>query len=135
MRPKASATMLMIPKWTGSMPAVLTIGSSTVPTMMIAGIASRKQPTARNTPAMTKPIAAGPRLYAAMRADQRLRNLAVGEQPAEHRRGAEAEKRDRRERAGLEQHRLQFLPADFAVDDRRQEQARRAPPSRRTRSP
>jgi hypothetical protein len=30
------------------------------PTMMMAGIASRKQPTTRNAPAMKKPVATGP---------------------------------------------------------------------------
>ena len=47
-RPKASETMPIIAKCTGSMCTARASGSRIVPTMMIAGMASRKQPTTRN---------------------------------------------------------------------------------------
>ena len=52
--------MPIMAKCTGSSPAAAASGLRIVPTMMIAGIASRKQPTTRNTPAMKKPVAIGP---------------------------------------------------------------------------
>jgi hypothetical protein len=55
-RPKASDTMPIIAKCTGSMATAWASGCRIVPTMMIAGIASRKQPTTRNTAAMKKPV-------------------------------------------------------------------------------
>src|SRR5258708_1703770 len=53
--PKASETMPMMAKWIGFMPTEAASGCRIVPKMMIAGIASRKQPTTRNTNAMKKP--------------------------------------------------------------------------------
>ena len=47
--------MPMIANDTGCMLTDAASGCSVVPTMMIAGIASRKQPTTRNTNAMKKP--------------------------------------------------------------------------------
>ena len=52
--------MPIMAKCTGSSPAERASGSRMVPTMMIAGMASRKQPTTRNTKAMKKPVAIGP---------------------------------------------------------------------------
>src|ERR1700741_5168677 len=64
-RPKASDTMPTMAKGIGAMPTLRASGSSTVPTMTIAGMASRKQPPTRNTPAMKKPVAIGPMPHAA----------------------------------------------------------------------
>ena len=58
--PNASETMPIMAKCTGSMWTVFTSGSRIVPTMMIAGIASRKHPTARNANATKKPVAVSP---------------------------------------------------------------------------
>ena len=86
-----------------------------VPTMMMAGMASRKQPTTRNTNTMKKPTpiekAPCPPRYA-----QPLRDLVIGEQPAEYRRGANAEECDGGELAGLEKRRPELLASHFAVD-------------------
>ena len=49
-----------IAKWTGCMFTERASGSRIVPTMMIAGIASRKQPTTRNAKAMKNPVASTP---------------------------------------------------------------------------
>ena len=56
--------MPTIANCTGCMFADRASGSSVVPTMMMAGIASRKQPTTRNTKAMKKPTPIGPMLQA-----------------------------------------------------------------------
>ena len=52
--------MPIIAKCTGSMWTARASGSRIVPTMMIAGIASRKQPTTRKQKAMKKPVAVMP---------------------------------------------------------------------------
>jgi hypothetical protein len=48
--------MPIIAKWTGSMPADTVSGCRIVPTMMMAGMASRKQPTTRKTAATNRPV-------------------------------------------------------------------------------
>ena len=63
--PKASEMMPIMAKCTGSSPAEAAIGERMVPTMMIAGMASRKQPTTRNTAAMKKPVWIGPMPHSA----------------------------------------------------------------------
>ena len=47
--------MPMMANDTGCMPTDCASGCNTVPTIMMAGIASRKQPTTRNAPAITNP--------------------------------------------------------------------------------
>ena len=59
-RPNASDTMPIMAKCTGSIATALASGSRIGAQMMMAGIASRKQPTTRNTKAMKKPVAAKP---------------------------------------------------------------------------
>ena len=64
-RPNASDTMPTIAKWTGSMCTDRASGSRIVPTMMMAGIASRKHPTTRKQNAMKKPVVVMPMSHAA----------------------------------------------------------------------
>ncbi len=52
--------------------------------------------------------------------EQRLRNLEVGEQPAEDRRRADAEERDGRQLAGFEQRVPELVPVHLAVEAERQ---------------
>ncbi len=63
-RPKARLTMLIMAKCTGCSPACSASGWRIEPTTMMAGIASRKQPTTRNTAAMKKPVRIGPICHA-----------------------------------------------------------------------
>src|SRR5882672_2036371 len=58
--PNASETIEMIANCTGCKSTDLASGSSTVPTITMAGMASRKQPTTRKQNAMKKPAAIGP---------------------------------------------------------------------------
>ena len=55
MRPKAKDTMPTMAKCTGCMPTDSASGCKVVPTMMMAGMASKKQPTTKNAPAINKP--------------------------------------------------------------------------------
>jgi len=59
-RPKARDTIDTMAKCTGFMSTEAASGCSTVPTITIAGMASRKQPTTRKTKAMKKPTPIGP---------------------------------------------------------------------------
>ena len=52
--------MPIMAKCTWSMPTPMVSGCRMAPTMMMAGMASRKQPTTRKTPAMKKPTPIGP---------------------------------------------------------------------------
>jgi hypothetical protein len=52
--------MPIMAKCTGSIATALASGSRIGAQMMMAGIASRKQPTTRNAPAMKNPVAANP---------------------------------------------------------------------------
>ena len=65
--------------------------------------------------------------------EDRLRDLVVGEQPAERRRGADAEQRDRGEPAGIRQRVVQPLEGQLAVEERATAAPRRAPRWRPTR--
>src|SRR5258708_3664073 len=58
--PNANETIEMIANCTGCRSTDLANGSSTVPTITIAGMASRKQPTTRKHNAIKKPAAIGP---------------------------------------------------------------------------
>src|SRR5207245_8573589 len=49
--------------------------------------------------------------------EQRLGNLKVGQQPAEHRRRADTEQRDGRELAGLEKRGPQMMPIHLPVEE------------------
>src|SRR4028118_1711798 len=101
--------MPIMAKCTGSSPAERASGSRIVPTMMIAGIASRKTPPTRNKPATTKPDAAGPRIRGDRRAprgdrtqerahdDDRRDRVEEAAHDQEHARDEEA----RRDRAHL----------------------------------
>ena len=88
--------------------------------MMIAGMASRKQPTTRNTNGDEE--AGGRRTHApgGTPVEDRLRDLVVGEQPAEHARRADAEQRDAGELAGIEQRLVQALQVHLAIDEQRE---------------
>ena len=111
--------MPIMAKCTGSMPTDRASGSRIVPTMMIAGMASRKQPTTRNTKAMKKPVAIA-HAPGGDAGEDRPGDLVVGEQPAERARRADAEQRDGGELAGVEQRVLQALQVHLAVDEERQ---------------
>ena len=60
-RPKASDTIPMMAKDTGCSPAACAKGCMTVPTMIMAGMASKKQPTTKKAPAIKKPVAVMPK--------------------------------------------------------------------------
>ena len=58
--------------WGKPIPADWASGARIVPTMMMAGIASRKHPTTRNTPAMKKPVVVDPMCQACTPASSAL---------------------------------------------------------------
>ena len=82
--------------------------------MMIAGIASMKQPMNRNAAAMMKPTLVMPPPHDGDGVDDELRDVEVGEQPAEGRRGADAEQRDAGEARRIVQ-RVPAAPASRSV--------------------
>ena len=95
--------MPMIANDTGCMCTDSASGCSVVPTMMMAGIASRKQPTTRNTKAMKKPTPIEAQPPTINVREERPGNLEIRKQPPENGRRAHAEQRDRGQLAGFEQ--------------------------------
>jgi hypothetical protein len=79
MRPKAKDTMPTMAKCTGCMPTDSANGCKVVPTMMMAGMASKKQPTTNNAKLPFRHVG-----------QQCFRNLVIGQQPAKDRRSTDA---------------------------------------------